>query len=280
MTRNEATEMVAKGLRITGQTYAHKDAIKAAGCAWDPSTKSWYAPTDEVRQQMQALVDGTFYNGPPPADTTGDESAEALAAKYGRTAIAGAKKIEWSVYGLAKGDNGQANGSIRQIKGVRYVQVARTPRRYLSRDFLEDCDLFNAEPGGSYQWTGVAVEPTAEEQAADAVASEAKAARDAAPKMWDAVVKRIDQVVTERPAWATKETLVAQWGKPVMIHTGSYPCIYLSDSEVYYHEPGYFACDWDYAPVHRGAPLTDELREAIMAAIAACRQYGLLREAV
>lgn len=279
MTRNEATEMVALGLRITGATYPHKDAIKAAGCAWDAATKSWYAPSEEVRQQMQDLVGSTLYNSPPPADTTGDVSAEVLAARYGRVAVVEAKIREWNVYGLAKGDNGEANGSIHKIKGVRYVQVARTARRYYSRDMLEDFDLFNAEPGGAYQWTGVAVEPTAEETAKDQVAGEAKAAREAAPKMWEAVVAHIDQKVTERPAWVSAATLVATWGKPAMIHTGSYPEIHVGETEVYYYVPGYFACDWDYPTIQRVASLTDELREQLTAAIAACRTHGFLREA-
>ena len=102
-----------------------------------------------------------------------------LAAKYGRKAVAGAKVKSFNVYGLAKGDDGEANGKIRKIKGKRYVQVARTKRQYLSREWLEDMDLlcgypFDAEPGGSYQWDGVEIEPTTEEASKDAAVKGAK----------------------------------------------------------------------------------------------------------
>lgn len=199
MTRSDASEIIALGFRVTGNTYPHKDAIRDLGCAWDANSKCWFAPTKEAQTKAQAAVDGTLWNSPPPVDTTGDESAESLAAKFGRTAVAGAEPKQFSVYGLWKGENGDLDGTIHTVNGVRYVQVARTQRRYLSRDWLDDMDMFDCEVGGSYQWTGVAVEPTAEEAAEDKAESDAKAKAIA------------DKAAAVAKAKAESEAKLAQW---------------------------------------------------------------------
>src|SRR3972149_6728194 len=163
MTRQEASSVVGLGLRISGETYAHRGAIKGKGCAWDPGSKSWYAPTEEVRAECQALVGGTLYASPPPADLVGDEDPGVLASRYERTAMAGASTRTYEVYGLNKHDDGDPNGTIHRSRtGKRIVQVARSERRYMSRDFLDDCDIFGEQPGGHYTWDGGEVEPTVE----------------------------------------------------------------------------------------------------------------------
>jgi hypothetical protein len=261
---------------IDGNTYPIKEQLKALGCHWDSANKRWYSEDETIAVKGRAILQPTpIYNSPPPADL-GTVDPIAMATKYGRTAVAGAVVKSFSVYGLAKGDNGKPDGSIRIVRGTRYVQVARTARQYYSCDTLEDFDMFNTEPGGGYQWDGVEVEPTADEAAKDHATTTAKAAKEAAPKAWNAAVKKIDQVVTEQPAWVSDTTIVARWNKPVMIHTGSYPVIHIGESEVYYYVPGYFACDWDYPAIHRTAPLTPELLAEITSAITTCRQHGLL----
>lgn len=264
---------------IEGNTYPVKEQLKAAGCRWDKDRRAWYAESEEVATKARAIVPATpLFNSPPPQDLGTADPVE-LAAKFGRRAVQGAKVVSFSVYGMGKGDNGKDNGSIRVVRGKRYVQVARSARRYYSRDMLEDFDMFSAEPGGGYQWDGVEVEATADESAADNSQAAAKKAKEDAPKAWAAVVAKIDQVITTRPAWVSDATLTAEWAKPDMVHTASYPVIHMSDAEIYYHVPGYFACDWDYAPVHRIAPLTDELRAEVVAAISACQQHGFLSAA-
>lgn len=271
-------ETMSEKIYIGGNTYAVKDQLKKLGCLWDAGRKSWYTTEASVAERAKAIVGGQPpLNSPPPADLVGDAQPADLAAKYGREAVAGAKVTEWTVYGLAKGEQPKPNGSIRLVKGKRYVQVAHTARRYMSRDMLEDFDLFNAKPGGSYQWSGVEIVATSEEVAADKTKADAKQASADAPKAWDAAVALINQPASCSPAWVSAATCIATWGKPAMVHTGSYPTIHIGEAEVYYHVPSYFACDWDYEAVHRTAPLSDDLREKILAAVAACKQHGFLK---
>ena len=160
---------------ITGNTYPVKDQLRDLGCRWDGSRKAWYTEDAEIAAKAAAIVGPTpLYNSPPPQDL-GTVDPAALAARHGRRAVEGATVASFNVYGLPKGDDGDKNGTVHRIRGKRYVQVARSGRRYYSRDMLEDFDMFNEEPGGSYQWDGVEVEPTAEEAAADQAKADAKA---------------------------------------------------------------------------------------------------------
>lgn len=262
---------------IGGNTYPIKDQLKALGCRWDKDSRSWYTEDAAIAEQAKALVGPTpIFNSPPPQDL-GTTDPVALASKYGRAAVADAKVQSFTVHGLGKGDDGKPNGTIRLVRGKRYVQVARTSRRYYSRDMLEDFDMFDAEPGGSYQWDGVHVEPTDGERTSDEALVSAKKSKESAPKAWDAVIAKIDQPAQDRPPWASDATMVAKWYKPAMVHTGSYPVIHLSETEVYYHVPSYFACDWDYAAVHRVALLTAELKAEVLAAVEACRHHGFVK---
>lgn len=137
------------------------------------------------------------------ADPAGRRLA-ALAAQHGRTLAPGAALTSYTVYGLARGEDGRRNGAVvRGRDGRRILQVARTARRYLSRDWLEDMDLFDAQSGGSYDWQGVEVQPTAEEQAADAKAEAVKAAAKAAAATAKAEEERVQ---AERRAWIAQST--------------------------------------------------------------------------
>jgi len=257
MTRQEASSVVGLGLRISGETYAHRGAIKGKGCAWDPGSKSWYAPTEEVRAECQALVGGTLYASPPPADLVGDEDPGVLASRYERTAMAGASTRTYEVYGLNKHDDGDPNGTIHRSRiGKRIVQVARSERRYMSRDFLDDCDIFGEQPGGHYTWDGVEVEPTVEERAIDAAQAAEAAERQQIAK--DVAAKAKVEQDARMTAWeAAKSGLVCCTVRPgdiggtgESIRFGEGSCAYafrLSDGRLGWHHSITGGDDWrDY----------------------------------
>lgn len=193
---------MAERIYIEGNTYPIKDQLKALGCRWDGARRAWYTEDKVAGEQALALLaPAPIYNSPPPQDL-GTADPVALAAQYGRTAVAGVTVRSVTVYGLARGDNGTPNGHVtRRPDGRVYVQVGRSARHYLSRDMLEDFDLFGQESGGSVQYDMVEVEPTAEEraeterkaqEAAEAkrqkeeAATQAKAAQESRLAAWDA----------------------------------------------------------------------------------------------
>lgn len=47
---------------LTGHTYPHRKAIRAAGGDYNKMLKVWVMPDEDTRSRMQGLV-----NGPPPA---------------------------------------------------------------------------------------------------------------------------------------------------------------------------------------------------------------------
>ena len=200
---------------IKGETYPVKEQLKAIGCRWDKDRRAWYAESQDVATRARDIVSPPpLYNSPPPADL-GTAGPADLAARFGRCAADGAKVVSFVVYGLAKGDEGRPDGSIRLVRGKRYVQVARTERRYLSREMLEDCDLFGEKPGGSYQWDGVEVMPTAEEAAADRAAADAAAAkeREAAEALARAEAEKADRAARWEAARCGLEATEADPGQ-------------------------------------------------------------------
>ena len=46
-------ELCGTWLWITGSTYAHKDAIKAAGCKWSAKKKAWYYHSGEYTRKSR-----------------------------------------------------------------------------------------------------------------------------------------------------------------------------------------------------------------------------------
>lgn len=112
-------EILQRNHRVTGNTYPVKEQLKQLGCVWGKSERCWFAPDKETQAKAQELVGGKIYNAPPPADLTGDEPPEDLAAKFGRVALPDATVKTFAEYSLARGDNGDENGTIRIIKGVR-----------------------------------------------------------------------------------------------------------------------------------------------------------------
>jgi hypothetical protein len=155
--------------RITGNTFPVKDRLKALGGKWNAAAKCWEVP-DERADEARALVGPTpLFNSPPPIDLGTADPAE-WAARFGRTAVAGAAVRSFTGYGK----DPAADGAIDQIEGRRFLQVAHSRPRYYSRDMLEDFDMFGDEPGYQYQWDGVEVEPTDQERAADLAEARAK----------------------------------------------------------------------------------------------------------
>ena len=45
-------EKIGRRYYITGQTYAAKDALKAAGCKWDPDRRAWWTGKKEVAERF------------------------------------------------------------------------------------------------------------------------------------------------------------------------------------------------------------------------------------
>ena len=151
-------------------------------------------------------------NSPPPtAMVPQDADPQELAAIHGRQAVEGAGVVGFAAYGLAKGQGPKPDGSIRVVRGKRYVQVAHTARRYLSRDWLEDMDLFDAQPGGSYEWQGVEVLATDAETAAAKKAADEKAARER-PIKRRAEIERMVQDAANYKYDASRTGLERLWG--------------------------------------------------------------------
>lgn len=113
----------------------------------------------------------------------------------------------------------------------------------------------------------------AERRAARAVAA---AQRAAALTAWQQIAT-IGEAVDTLPEWTRTVRTIARLSDPVMPHTGAYPAVYVGDTDLCYHVPGYFACDWDYASITRVAPASDDLRAQVAQAIELCRTAGLLQ---
>lgn len=274
MSTQEYVAVITRNHRITGNTYPVKEQLRALGCVWGSREKCWFAPDEETLAKARGIVQPhPMYNSPPPADL-GTAGPVASAAKYGRTAVAGAKIVSFR----ASGASPVANGTIRRVDGVRYVQLAHTQPRYLSRDWLEDMDMFSLKPGHYYQWDGVAVEATEAESQADATAIREKTEKAAALESAKAGLEGLLAglvPVKERPAWVSKDMLVCTWPEPVMIHTGAFPTLHYhaETRALCYYVPGYFACDWDYEPVIK-VGTTDKDVAAVLATAA---KQGLVK---
>lgn len=179
---------------ISGNTYPVKDQLKALGCRWDAKRKAWYTASESVAAKAKALVEPHPFSAP-----AAPVAPAALAVKHGRTAVEGATVVSFSCYGLPSGDNGLPNGSIRRVKAVRYVQVARTKREYLSADWLDDMDMSYLEAGGSYRWDGVPVVDTPAELAADAQRVSDRESKERVVKKFDWTVEEILKRGTHEP---------------------------------------------------------------------------------
>lgn len=128
-----------------------------------PEPKISQSPQETLQTVVQSAVKSAVDLQKEQARIAAHEKAIALGAKP----VEGVDPKNFSVFGLERGNNGHANGSVFLHNGKRYIQISRTARQYMSRDFLEDIDEFSAQPGGGYSWTGVEIEPNGEEQAYD-----------------------------------------------------------------------------------------------------------------
>ena len=179
-------------LAITGNTYPVKDKLRALGCTWNPAKKAWLAPTQEIADKAKAIVPAfPIYNSPPPRDLGSVDPVEA-AKKFGREVIEGSK-----ILSFRGSDEAEADGSIHKIEGVRYVQLAHAKAQYFSRDYLEDMDMFDLDPGRYHQWDGVAVKPTEDELSSEASAKAAAAAKDAPRVEALALVKATEKFASQ-----------------------------------------------------------------------------------
>ena len=76
---------------VVGPTYPHRDALRAAGCKWDPTKKAWWIG-DSKREEITALVaslgaaPAASSGASPKPDAPGDSATVAGRAQYkGRT---------------------------------------------------------------------------------------------------------------------------------------------------------------------------------------------------
>ena len=91
-------------VKITGNTFPVKEQLRALGGKWNGAEKCWELP-DAKADEARALVGPTpIYNSPPPVDL-GTTDPVALAARFGRTAVAGAEVVSFGCYGLPKGSD-------------------------------------------------------------------------------------------------------------------------------------------------------------------------------
>ena len=56
-------ELKRRNLRITGDTYHYRAAIKEAGGKWDNGAGVWLMPDRDSQRRVQGLVNGTFSEG-------------------------------------------------------------------------------------------------------------------------------------------------------------------------------------------------------------------------
>lgn len=147
---------------ISGDTYPVKENLRALGGRWDATQRGWRVPADKAEEARSLVSPSPLLNAPAPRDL-GTVDPIALASRFGRTA-AGASIQSFE----GEGRPADEDGTIKLIRGKRFLQVAHTTPRYLSKDFLEDTDNFEAQPGYYYQWDGVEVEASVAEQQADA----------------------------------------------------------------------------------------------------------------
>lgn len=144
--------------------------------------------------------------------------------------------------------------------GHRCVAVRVLWTTSLTEDEVEDHDAW------SHQHSAVVALATGED-AEPLVRSRRRAADQTE------IAAALDAAMQALPSVEVAPTMVAEiaarWPRPAMVHTGAYPVLRCDAATAHYHVPGYFACDWDYVPVHRAGPMTADLRALVERAIAA-----------
>jgi hypothetical protein len=107
-------------------------------------------------------------NSPPPQQTLRpDTDIPALVRTHNRETAAGAQVRSISFMGREP----MRVGTVLEVKGKSYMILSTSRPRYLSRDYLEDMDMFSRSPGYWYDAQCVEVQATAEEAAAKAKAA-------------------------------------------------------------------------------------------------------------
>jgi hypothetical protein len=170
-------------------------------------------------------------------------------------------------------------GEILSRKDGVYMVVGAPTLTLITQDYIDDNDAFRYEgrTGWYANFEAAPVAPTAEEAAAEQAKIDKRNSIAAAEAAWKALIGKIAAPAEQLPAWIGGTKAAATWHEPAMVHTGSYPQIFLGEQEVCYFVPGYFAYDWDYPAVIRTMPLSPEFRTEITQIISACMQAGFLR---
>ena len=207
----------AASIEIRGNTYPVKDQLRSLGCRWNPAGKCWMA-TPAIADAARKIVGVTpVYNSPPPPDL-GPVDVVAEAAKYHRTPIDGAKATPFR-RGSSKGENHLGETFWGKSHGVRnrYLVVRQARPNYLSRDWLEDMDMFSTKPGWYCSVEAIAVVPTADEIANDPAVAKAKAeARKKRQYEIERAVQQSPQPKDARLQSHSTSGLTKCWGKSRM----------------------------------------------------------------
>lgn len=195
----------------------------------------------------KAVVNSSPPSAPAPVDPT--EAAK----KYGRTPVTGSKPVAFDARLDYRGKRAGAEaampkrGSIRRVKGVRYVMVDVSSPSFMSSEYLEDMDRFQDEAGWYYSWTGVAIEPTESEVQADKakareVADRAAiaAARQAiSPETFAAAGELTDPLSVEQQKSASLVISETATSTTTTAHFGT-TALWVVGEDVWYRHPGHY----------------------------------------
>lgn len=134
---NIQTETVGQRVYVTGNTYAIKDALRAAGCHWDGDRRAWW-----IGAKKRAAVDHLL-NAPLPAA----EDVEAARLKRDRDNILGTAKYDGKTYyvvGRGTNDRGEwvrlmfRDGRKTFFKPLAEVEIVKTYRRAQTLEGLQE----------------------------------------------------------------------------------------------------------------------------------------------
>lgn len=130
-----------------------------------------------AEKARQVVADQPPLNSPPPQDL-GPVDVQQECAKYGRTPL----EAGTTSFSLEAAKNESPLGTTfwgrhSQKRNLYLVLKASRPS-YMSRDTLDDYDLFNKKPGWYCDVEAVAVEPTPQEISADPQIAKAKTAAE------------------------------------------------------------------------------------------------------
>lgn len=244
-------------VKITGNTYPVREGLKALGGRWNAAQKAWMVP-DQRLNEARKLIAGTRSN-----------STGTPASSMPRTG----------------GPWAGARGGVRHAQGVtRRPDNCESCGAFLpaGQGRLEYCVedsgcMRHHDEGGYHVYCLDATTCTARHLAAREAANAKKDLIQRAKASLDALLSACS--ATDEPSWATDAPVIATWREPAMCHTGAIPTLRfrVDTRELYYHVPGYFACDWDNPALHRVGILSEEQIQSLDAVIGLGREAKILR---